>query len=88
MADAMYVIVEAVFEDRGVKENVIRRAEVAIADATVLATNTSTLPISGLAATAKRPKNVIGLHFFSPVERMPLAEVIVGVETNRSQYGS
>ena len=78
------LIVEAVFEDRGVKEDVIRRTEMVIADSTVFATNTSTLPVTGLAATAKRPKNVIGLHFFSPVEKMPLVEVIVGVDTSET----
>jgi 3-hydroxyacyl-CoA dehydrogenase/enoyl-CoA hydratase/3-hydroxybutyryl-CoA epimerase len=78
------LIVEAVFEDRGVKEDVIRRAEAVIAGSTVFATNTSTLPISGLAATAKRPNNVIGLHFFSPVEKMPLVEVIAGVDTSET----
>jgi 3-hydroxyacyl-CoA dehydrogenase / enoyl-CoA hydratase / 3-hydroxybutyryl-CoA epimerase len=78
------LIVEAVFEDRGVKEDVIRRAEAVIPDSTVFATNTSTLPVTGLAATAKRPKNVIGLHFFSPVEKMPLVEVIVGVDTSET----
>jgi 3-hydroxyacyl-CoA dehydrogenase / enoyl-CoA hydratase / 3-hydroxybutyryl-CoA epimerase len=78
------LIVEAVFEDRGVKEDVIRRAEAVIAHSTVFATNTSTLPVTGLAATAKRPKNVIGLHFFSPVEKMPLVEVIVGVDTSET----
>ncbi len=75
--------IEAVFEDRAVKADVTRRAE-AVTDATaILASNTSTLPISGLAEASVRPANFIGLHFFSPVEKMPLVEVIVGRRTSR-----
>ncbi|MBU6379605.1 MAG: enoyl-CoA hydratase/isomerase family protein [Gammaproteobacteria bacterium] len=72
------LVVEAVFEDRTVKSRVIAAADAALGADAVLASNTSTLPITGLAALSKRPKNFIGLHFFSPVDRMPLVEVIRG----------
>jgi 3-hydroxyacyl-CoA dehydrogenase/enoyl-CoA hydratase/3-hydroxybutyryl-CoA epimerase len=72
------LVVEAVFENRDVKAKVIAAADAALGADAVLATNTSTLPITGLAEYSKRPKNVIGLHFFSPVDRMPLVEVIRG----------
>jgi 3-hydroxyacyl-CoA dehydrogenase / enoyl-CoA hydratase / 3-hydroxybutyryl-CoA epimerase len=75
------IVVEAVFEDRAVKAEATRRAEAAIAANIVFATNTSTLPITGLAAVSKRPEQFIGLHFFSPVPRMPLLEIIRGEAT-------
>jgi 3-hydroxyacyl-CoA dehydrogenase/enoyl-CoA hydratase/3-hydroxybutyryl-CoA epimerase len=76
------LVVEAAFEDRSVKVDIIGRAEQVLPAAAVFATNTSTLSITGLASAASRPANVIGLHFFSPVERMPLVEIIVGSETS------
>jgi 3-hydroxyacyl-CoA dehydrogenase/enoyl-CoA hydratase/3-hydroxybutyryl-CoA epimerase len=76
------LVVEAVFEDRDVKARVLAAAAGAIGADAVLASNTSTLPITGLAGYAKRPRNFIGLHFFSPVERMPLVEVIRGKKTS------
>ena len=75
------IVVEAVFEDRAVKAEATRRAEAALAANVVFATNTSTLPITGLAAVSKRPGQFIGLHFFSPVPRMPLLEIIRGERT-------
>ncbi len=72
------LVVEAVFEDRAVKAEATRRAEAAIGAQAVFATNTSTLPISGLAQESVRPAQFIGLHFFSPVPRMPLLEIIRG----------
>ena len=71
-------MVEAVFENRAVKADVTQKAEAVIPKTAVFASNTSTLPITGLAAASKRPKQFIGIHFFSPVDRMPLVEVIVG----------
>ena len=70
------VIVEAVFEDVSLKHSVIRDIEAKIGEGTVLGSNTSTIPITTLAEAASRPENVIGLHFFSPVEKMPLLEII------------
>ena len=76
------MVVEAVFEDRAVKADVTRRAESVLASSAVFATNTSTLPIGGLAQASVRPANFIGLHFFSPVDKMPLVEIIVGEQTS------
>jgi 3-hydroxyacyl-CoA dehydrogenase/enoyl-CoA hydratase/3-hydroxybutyryl-CoA epimerase len=77
------LIIEAVFEDSKIKADVTRKAEAAIGGAAIFASNTSTLPISGLAKASARPKQFIGLHFFSPVERMPLVEVIMGGDTSQ-----
>ncbi len=76
------LVVEAVFEDRAVKAEATRRAEAAIGAEAVFATNTSTLPISGLAQHSMRPAQFIGLHFFSPVPRMQLLEIIRGKLTS------
>jgi 3-hydroxyacyl-CoA dehydrogenase/enoyl-CoA hydratase/3-hydroxybutyryl-CoA epimerase len=76
------LVIEAVFEDRAVKAEATRRAEAAISGQAVFATNTSTLPISGLAQSSVRPAQFIGLHFFSPVPRMPLLEIIRGKITS------
>jgi 3-hydroxyacyl-CoA dehydrogenase/enoyl-CoA hydratase/3-hydroxybutyryl-CoA epimerase len=76
------LIIEAVFEDRAIKAEVTRRAEAVIPERAVFGSNTSTLPITGLASASARPANFIGVHFFSPVEKMPLVEVIRGKETS------
>jgi len=76
------LIIEAVFEDRDLKARVTAESEAVIAESAVFASNTSTLPITGLAEASKRPANFIGLHFFSPVEKMPLVEIIMGKETS------
>ncbi len=76
------LVVEAVFEDRKLKAIVTQEAEAHLPEGAVFASNTSTLPITGLAAASKAPENFIGLHFFSPVDRMQLVEVIVGKETS------
>jgi 3-hydroxyacyl-CoA dehydrogenase/enoyl-CoA hydratase/3-hydroxybutyryl-CoA epimerase len=76
------LVIEAVFEDMDVKAEVTGRAEAAIAGTALFASNTSTLPITDLAAACARPGQFIGLHFFSPVERMPLVEVIMGRDTS------
>ncbi|WP_085033866.1 FAD-dependent oxidoreductase [Ensifer aridi] len=75
------LVVEAVFEDRQVKKDVIEKVEAVIAEDAIFASNTSTLPITGLAKNSKRPEQFIGIHFFSPVEKMMLTEVILGKET-------
>jgi 3-hydroxyacyl-CoA dehydrogenase/enoyl-CoA hydratase/3-hydroxybutyryl-CoA epimerase len=76
------LVIEAVFEDRAIKADVTKKAEAVLAADKVFASNTSTLPITGLAKASARPKNFIGLHFFSPVDKMPLVEIIVGKETS------
>ncbi len=76
------LVVEAVFEDRALKEKVTQEAEAVLADSAVFGSNTSTLPISGLASASKRPDNFIGIHFFSPVDKMPLIEIICGEKTS------
>lgn len=78
------LVIEAVFEDRAIKAEVTRKSEAVIAADAIFASNTSTLPISGLAQASSRPANFIGLHFFSPVDRMPLVEVIVGKQTSQA----
>ncbi|MCC6249451.1 MAG: enoyl-CoA hydratase/isomerase family protein [Rubrivivax sp.] len=76
------LVIEAVFEDRAIKADVTKKAEAVLAADRVFASNTSTLPITGLAQASARPANFIGLHFFSPVDKMPLVEIIVGKETS------
>jgi 3-hydroxyacyl-CoA dehydrogenase/enoyl-CoA hydratase/3-hydroxybutyryl-CoA epimerase len=75
------LIIEAVFEDRAVKEEVIAKAQAAIGKETIFGSNTSTLPITSLAKSFKDQKRFIGVHFFSPVDRMMLVEVILGKKT-------
>ena len=75
------LVVEAVFEDRKVKSDVIAKIQAAIGPDTVLASNTSTLPITSLAAEFKDPPRFVGIHFFSPVDRMLLVEIILGKQT-------
>ena len=77
------LIVEAVFEQRDIKAEVIRKAAATSRPGAVFASNTSTLPISGLAKYSRSPESFIGLHFFSPVEKMPLVEIIVGAKTSQ-----
>jgi len=76
------LVIEAVFEDRAVKAAVTQQAEAVIGAEAVYASNTSTLPITGLAQASQRPRQFIGLHFFSPVDKMPLVEIIVGEQTD------
>jgi 3-hydroxyacyl-CoA dehydrogenase/enoyl-CoA hydratase/3-hydroxybutyryl-CoA epimerase len=75
------LVIEAVFEDRKVKAETIKKAQAVIGDTTVFASNTSTLPITSLAGEFKDPARFIGIHFFSPVERMMLVEIILGKDT-------
>lgn len=76
------LVIEAVAEDEAIKADVIRRTEAVLGDDGMFATNTSALPIDELAQASVRPQNFIGLHFFSPVPRMALVEVIVGKDTS------
>ena len=75
------LVIEAVFEDLALKHRVLEEVEPALDSTTVYASNTSTIPIAGIASAAKHPERVLGMHFFSPVHRMPLLEVIVTPET-------
>ncbi|SFI63187.1 short chain enoyl-CoA hydratase /3-hydroxyacyl-CoA dehydrogenase [Pseudomonas guineae] len=76
------LIIEAVFEDRDLKANVTAAAERAAMSDAVIASNTSTLPITGLAGAVQKQDKFIGLHFFSPVDKMPLVEIIKGEHTS------
>lgn len=75
-------IIEAVFEDRELKGKVTKETESVMDHTGVFGSNTSTLPITGLAIASERPEQFIGVHFFSPVEKMPLVEIIVGEKTS------
>jgi 3-hydroxyacyl-CoA dehydrogenase/enoyl-CoA hydratase/3-hydroxybutyryl-CoA epimerase len=76
------LIIEAVFENRELKAQVTQEAEAQLADGGFFASNTSTLPISGLAKASRDAKKFIGIHFFSPVDKMQLVEIIRGAETD------
>lgn len=76
------LIIEAVFEDRELKAKVSSAAQRVVGADALIASNTSTLPISGLATAVPDPSKFIGLHFFSPVEKMPLVEIIKGASTS------
>jgi 3-hydroxyacyl-CoA dehydrogenase/enoyl-CoA hydratase/3-hydroxybutyryl-CoA epimerase len=76
------VVVEAVVENVDVKRQVLSEFEAIAGPNAIFATNTSTIPITDIAAQAKRPENVAGMHFFNPVDRMPLVEVIRGARTS------
>jgi 3-hydroxyacyl-CoA dehydrogenase/enoyl-CoA hydratase/3-hydroxybutyryl-CoA epimerase len=75
------LVIEAVFEDLAVKRAVLREVEPVISDRAIFATNTSTIPVSRIAEVSRRPERVLGMHFFSPVSRMPLLEVVVTPRT-------
>ena len=76
------LIIEAVFESVEIKANVTAKTEAVVPETCIFASNTSTLPITGLAKASQRPEQFIGLHFFSPVDKMPLVEIILGEKTN------
>ncbi|MEU4242891.1 3-hydroxyacyl-CoA dehydrogenase NAD-binding domain-containing protein [Actinoplanes sp. NPDC026619] len=75
------VVIEAVFEDPALKAAVFAEVEPVLAPGALLASNTSTLPITGLAGSVSRPADFIGMHFFSPVGKMPLLEIVAGEKT-------
>lgn len=76
------LVIEAVFEDLDVKHAVLREVEAVVQPQGIFATNTSTIPVSSIAEVSRRPERVLGMHFFSPVDRMPLLEVIVTPRTS------
>ena len=76
------LLIEAVVEDAGIKTAIFRRADETLLPAAILASNTSSIPISSLAAATKRPDRVVGMHFFNPVPVLKLVEVIRGLETS------
>jgi 3-hydroxybutyryl-CoA dehydrogenase len=75
------IVIEAVFEDPEVKGRLFRELDEKLPDATILASNTSSIPIAQIASWTSRPERVLGLHFFSPVPVMKLVEVVVGLDT-------
>src|SRR3989442_890846 len=82
------LVIEAVFEDLTVKQQGLKEVEGATRDTAVFASNTSTIPIARIAEAANRPERVIGMHFFSPVARMPLLEVIPSERTAPGVIGT
>lgn len=76
------MIIEAVFENPELKYKVTKQTEAVLGETKIYASNTSTIPITFLAKASDRPENFIGIHFFSPVDKMPLVEIIVGEKTN------
>jgi len=76
------LLIEAVIEDAGVKQDVFRRADELLPEAAILASNTSSIPITSLAAVTSRPERVIGMHFFNPVPVLKLVEIVRGRETS------
>src|SRR6185369_6830069 len=77
------LVIEAVFEERQVKAEATRKADAITGERMIFGSNTSTLPITGLAEASTRPGNFIGVHFFSPVDRMGLVEIILGKQTSQ-----
>ena len=78
------LVIEAVFENREIKADVTKRAEAQLEAGAVFGSNTSTLPITGLAEASVRPEDFIGIHFFSPVDKMMLVEIILGEKTGQA----
>ncbi|WP_421134728.1 fatty acid oxidation complex subunit alpha FadJ [Alteromonas sp. A079] len=84
----MDIVVEAVFEDLDLKQKMVADVEENCKESTIFASNTSSIPITQIAEKAARPENVIGLHYFSPVDKMPLAEVIAHDKTSEEVISS
>jgi 3-hydroxybutyryl-CoA dehydrogenase len=78
------LVIEAIVEDEGVKSDLFTRLDGVVPDSTVLASNTSSIPIAQLAAATERPDRVVGLHFFSPVPVMPLVEIVHALDASEN----
>ena len=76
------LVIEAVFESSALKAQVFQAAQAVLPETALLASNTSTLPITGLAESVERPEDFVGLHFFSPVDKMPLVEIVRGAKSS------
>ena len=80
--EACDLVIEAVFENQELKARVTKESEAYLQENKIFASNTSTIPVTLLAEASTRPANFIGIHFFSPVDKMPLVEIIVGKATS------
>ena len=82
------LVIEAVFESLELKQQILNDVEEHCTDSTIFATNTSSIPVTNIASAAKRPENVIGMHYFSPVEKMPLLELVITDKTSEQTIAS